>query len=83
MPIDSQNKRRSTHVVKAASRILPVPDSAIGAADRAHLWLYSGIAIAGGAAAAAVVNVAAQHLAQRPPRTDPKRLRARIHRRPH
>lgn len=47
MAIDSEGKRRSTLDVKAFARILPVPSGTIGAAARAHLFIYSGIAISG------------------------------------
>ena len=45
MAIDTQTKRRSTLGCWAAIRVLPVPVIGISAADRAHLYIYSGIDI--------------------------------------
>ena len=48
MAIDTENKRRSALGCWAACRILPVPSSGIDAADRAHLFVYDGLAEVGG-----------------------------------
>jgi len=44
MAIDTEDKRRSTHGI-GFYRVLPVPDGTIGDADRAHIFIYSGISI--------------------------------------
>ena len=48
MAIDTENKRRSMLGVMSIMRILPVPDGAIDAADRAHMYIYRGIPISAG-----------------------------------
>ena len=48
MAIDTENKRRSVLGIWASTRILPRPVGTIDAADRAHVYIYSGIAIGGG-----------------------------------
>lgn len=43
MAIDTETKRRSVHGY-TNSPVYPVPDSTIGASDRAHVaWIYSGL----------------------------------------
>lgn len=41
MAIDSEPKRRSAVGTWGITRVLPVPDGAIGAGDRAHLHVYN------------------------------------------
>lgn len=48
MAIDTEEKRRGVLGVWGFERILPVPDVGINAAERKHMWLYSGIATGGG-----------------------------------
>lgn len=45
MAIDTEGKRRSTLDAWAFARILPVPDGTIATVDRAHLYVYSGLAV--------------------------------------
>ncbi len=48
MAIDTENKRRSTLGLGSGPRILPRPDSVVGAEDRLHFWIYAGIAVGAG-----------------------------------
>jgi hypothetical protein len=47
MAIDTEEKRRAVLGVWSVQRVLPVPDPGINAAEREHVWLYSGIASGG------------------------------------
>ena len=83
MPIDTREKRNSAQTLLVPIWGPGIAPSSIDQAERqAAALVYVGIS-ASVVATVSARNQAAVLLGQRPPRTAPKRLRARIHRRPH